>query len=236
MTIDPQLRQVLDRTGPVLLDFDGPVTQLFIEGRNVVVADQMKAVLREQRVALPESIARTVDPLAVLRWSAVEAPPQLRHRVEATSITGEVIAAGTTEPTPGAHELLAACKAADRPVVIVSNNAEEAIRAYLTRYQLQPYIAAVMARTTGHPELMKPHPDIIIRALKFLGSPAGDCCMIGDSVTDIEVSLATGVHPIGYGKTPRRTEELRAAGAFAIVTTMQDLVAATRATTALMRT
>ena len=77
--------------------------------------------------------------------------------MEAASITGEVAAAHTTEPTPGAHDLLTSCKTAGRPVLIVSNNAEEAIRAYLARHQLEPFVAAVMARTLGKPELMKPH-------------------------------------------------------------------------------
>lgn len=70
---------------------------------------------------------------------------------------------------------------------------------------------------------MKPHPDVINRALHYLGRAAYECCMIGDSATDIEVSLATGVHPIGYAKNQQRGRELHTAGASALVLTMQDL-------------
>jgi phosphoglycolate phosphatase-like HAD superfamily hydrolase len=42
------------------------------------------------------------------------------------------------------------------------------------------------------------------------------CVLIGDSVTDIEVSRATGLRSIGYAKTPTRGNELHLAGADAI--------------------
>ena len=50
MTAEPAaqstaLEQVLAETWPVMLDFDGPVTYLFINGRNRMVADQMRQAL-----------------------------------------------------------------------------------------------------------------------------------------------------------------------------------------------
>jgi phosphoglycolate phosphatase-like HAD superfamily hydrolase len=58
---------------------------------------------------------------------------------------------------------------------------------------------------------MKPHPDAVLPALDILDRP-----LIGDSVTDIEVSRATGLRFIGYAKTPTRGNELHLAGADAI--------------------
>jgi phosphoglycolate phosphatase-like HAD superfamily hydrolase len=50
---------------------------------------------------------------------------------------------------------------------------------------------------------------------------------VGDSITDIQVSLATGIRSIGFAKTPIRGRELHAAGADAVtesVAILADLV------------
>ena len=70
---------------------------------------------------------------------------------------------------------------------------------------------------------MKPHPDSICRALALLAAESSSCCMIGDSVTDINVCAETGVHSIGFAKNPKRGEELVRAGADALVDSMSDL-------------
>jgi beta-phosphoglucomutase-like phosphatase (HAD superfamily) len=100
--------------------------------------------------------------------------------------------------------------------VIVSNNAEPAIEAFLDHHDLRHLIHAVIGRVPGRPELMKPHPDSVLRALDILDRPPAQCVLIGDSVTGIEVSRATGLRSIGYAKTPTRGNELHLAGADAI--------------------
>ena len=87
---------------------------------------------------------------------------------------------------------------------------------------------AVVARTPGRPDLMKPHPDAINRALDILGVAPEACCMIGDSVSDIIVCQATGVRSIGYAKNPRRGQELADVGADALVDSMTTLSRAVR--------
>ena len=42
----------------------------------------------------------------------------------------------------------------------------------------------------------------MLRALDILDRPPAQCVLIGDSVTDIEVSRTTGLRAIGYAKTP----------------------------------
>ena len=42
----------------------------------------------------------------------------------------------------------------------------------------------------------------MLRALDIRDRPPAQCVLIGDSVTDIEVSRATGSRSIGYAKTP----------------------------------
>ena len=224
MTED-RLAAVLAKTGPVLLDFDGPVTHLFVKGRNRMVADLMRQALGQDGQPSPD-VWDTYDPLVVLRWSASHAPPEVQHAVDQASVQGEVEAAKVTEPTPGSVELLQACRAAKRPVVIVSNNAEQAIRTYLDRFNLRDLVDGIAARTPGRPDLMKPHPDSINRALRRLGAAPAVCVMVGDSVTDITVSHTTGVRSIGYAKSPRRGIELADAGADAVVDSIAALASA----------
>ena len=125
------------------------------------------------------------------------------------------------------------CQVAARPVVILSNNTAEAIGTYLDRHQLRGQVLAVVGRRFGQPKLMKPHPALVEEALAVVGAPAPACAFTGDSLTDLEAAQATGLQFIGYGKTRRRIQELREAGAVAIVDQMSDLTAAVHAIHAL---
>ncbi|BAK37964.1 putative hydrolase [Microlunatus phosphovorus NM-1] len=222
VTANQRLVDVLAATRPVLLDFDGPVTHLFINGRNRMVADRMREAIPKD-FQPPPDVWDTYDPLIVLRWTGSNTPRSVQEAVDAASVEGEVDAAHQTEPTPGSVEFLRACKQVGRPVVMVSNNAEQAIRAYLDRFDIADLVRAVIARTPGRPDLMKPHPDSINRALAVLDAEPSACCMVGDSVTDIRVCTTTGVHSIGFAKNPKRGQELAGAGAEALVDSMVSL-------------
>ena len=74
---------------------------------------------------------------------------------------------------------------------------------------------------------MKPHPSAVERALDLLDRPAHQSVLVGDSVTDIQVSRATGIRSIGFAKTSIRGRELQAVGADAVtdsVALVADLV------------
>ncbi|WP_129782884.1 HAD family hydrolase [Promicromonospora panici] len=206
----------------VLLDFDGPVTPLIPAPANLEAANAARAPMLARSVALDDHIGTTSDHLAVLRWAATNAPEALPE-VEAVCDDAETAAASTAEPTHGAHDLLARCDQVGKPVVIVSNNAEVAIRAYLERWSLTSYIAAVIGRPTGRPDLMKPNTHTVNEALRSLRIEANRAVFVGDSLSDVEVSRAAGVPCIGYAKTPRRGDELREAGADAVTADIAEL-------------
>lgn len=227
-----QLVAVLSTTGPVLLDFDGPVTLLLPAGPNAVLADAARAPLHRAGIDLPEAIASTTDHLAVLRFAAAQSGA-VHQAVETVCIAGEIDAASRSTPTPGAHDAMRAFRDAGRPVVVVSNNAAEAIAIYLARHHLSDLVDGVVGRPHGHPDLMKPNPELIHRALQILDTEPHDCVIIGDSVTDIQVSHHAGLRSIGYAKTPRRGTELAEAGADAIVDDMTTLGSTVRRVAAL---
>jgi hypothetical protein len=75
MTAEPAapgtaLEQVLAETWLVMLDFDGPVTYLFIKGRNRIVANHMRQALAAG-FDIPVGLRDTPDPLVILRWTAL---------------------------------------------------------------------------------------------------------------------------------------------------------------------
>ncbi|WP_327639548.1 HAD hydrolase-like protein [Kribbella sp. NBC_00482] len=219
-----ELNAVLADTGPILLDFDGPVTTLLPPGPNLRLADATRAPLQQAGIELSESIATTSDHLAVVRYAANQAPIVLAA-VEQIALAGETEAGRNAVPTPGAAEFLTACQLAGRTVVIVSNNAAAAIQTYLEQHDLVGKVASVLGRPPGNPALMKPDPELVVRALAIVKRQPRDCVMIGDSVTDIEVSKSVGVRSIGYAKSSARGVELKRAGADAITDNMAAIAA-----------
>lgn len=216
--------QLLRESAAVLLDFDGPVTPLMPAPANMHAADAARKALSAHGITPPGDIATTSDHLALVRWAGAHAPDALADVDDACTIA-EMNSALTCTPTPGAHALLAALHAAGTPVVIVSNNDASAIHNYLQRHELSAYVRDVIGRPFMRPDLMKPHPHTVERALEVTGSALASTVFIGDSVSDIEVARTAGVRSIGYAKTRQRGVELSEAGADVVVDTMASLMA-----------
>lgn len=226
MTSADALAAVLAATGPVLLDFDGPLTPLMPKPRNRAVADAVRDVLRTtSRHELPPAISATTDHLVILRHAYAEYPGEVAHAVEDAVNREEVTAALVAQPTAGAVDLLRAFRQTQRPMVVVSNNGADAITAFLTVHRLDGFILAVIGRPAGHPDLMKPHPHSVRVALAILEASADRCVMIGDSTSDVQASHAAKVRIIGFAKNPERGLALAAAGADALVDNMSTLAA-----------
>jgi phosphoglycolate phosphatase len=212
--------QLLRESAAVLLDFDGPITPLMPAPANMHAADAARGALTAHGITPPGGLATTSDHLALVRWAGAHAPDALAD-VESASTAAEVDSARRCTPTPGAHALLAALHAAGTPVVIVSNNAAEAIRVYLECHQLTTYVLDVVGRPRHQPSLMKPDPYIVRTARHIAGAHGPDAVLIGDSVSDIEVARAVDVSSIGYAKSPRRGTELLKAGADVVTDSME---------------
>jgi len=215
-------RALLMSARAVLLDFDGPITPLMPAPLNIHAADSARAALARHGIDV-EQVRATSDHLAVIRWTGTDAPEALAD-VEEACTAAELIAARTCQPTPGAHDLVAALDAAGVAVVIVTNNAASAARSYLERWNLTRHVRDVVGRPAQHPDLMKPNPHTVEIALHIAEAHPYDAVLIGDSVSDVHAAHAAGTRVIGYAKNPRRGRELAAADADALTTTMAALV------------
>lgn len=214
-------RTLLWSARAVLLDFDGPVTPLMPAPLNMRAADAAREALARHGIESTE-LRETSDHLAIIRWAGAHASDVLQD-VEAACIEAEVEAARTSVPTVGAHELITALDEAGIPVVIVTNNAAEAVRTYFDRWALTARVRDVVGRSERKPTLMKPNTHAVEVALRIAGVNPADAVLIGDSVSDVEVAHAAGVLSLGYAKNARRGRELAAARADALTETIEAL-------------
>ncbi|MEV0066134.1 HAD-IA family hydrolase [Amycolatopsis sp. NPDC050768] len=216
MTAD-QLAAALKRTSSVLLDFDGPVCSVFSTFTPAAVAHELRTRLRLD--AAPE----TQEPFDILSYVARHEPTRL-VRTEAELAQLEKTAVLRAAPTRDADAVLRRFSESGRPVVIVSNNSDAAVRAYLELHGLGPLVSAVSSRVDPDPNLLKPHPHLLRRAAAALGCDVADCLMIGDSATDIEAAQAAGAVAVGYANKAGKRERFEQLRADAIIEAMSDLL------------
>jgi phosphoglycolate phosphatase len=202
--LDP-LTDVLGRARYVLLDFDGPVCDVFAGLPAPDVAERLRQLVTPHLTPMPPDLVETDDPLHIVHRVGELAPafgPQAHEELAEL----EVEAVATAEPTDGSVELLRACAAADRPLAIVSNNAASAVIAYLDQHGLADLVHSVHGREAD-PRLMKPAPYVLDQGLAALAvTDPGQAVMIGDSDTDIEAARAAGVLVIAYANKPGKAE------------------------------
>lgn len=211
----------------VLLDFDGPVCKLFAGYPAPVIADELRNYLISKNVALDDSVKGTSDPLVLLRWTASHRP-ELLEPVERLQVAAECSAAETAAPTKHVHEVLDLAVESGRQVAIVSNNSRAAIDRFLELHGLSSKVTSIVGRTIGHPELMKPNAEPVMKAAGSLALPTEACVLIGDSVSDITAARNAGSRRIGYAKNLERADQLETAGADLVIHSLRPLAAGLR--------
>ncbi|WP_251076567.1 HAD family hydrolase [Streptomyces benahoarensis] len=207
----------------MLLDFDGPVCSVFAGFPAADVARRLTGLLSGPDGPPPGH--EESDPLAMLRRIADERE-DLVPLADETLARLEMEAVDRAQPTPGARAFLEECQASGRSVWMVSNNATVAIERYLAAHGLDRLVAGQFGRVSGHPESMKPSPQLLSAAMAAAAAKPGDCVFVGDAVRDVEAAHAAGMEAIGYANKPGKGAALTKAGAVAVVTSMDSLARA----------
>jgi hypothetical protein len=152
-----ELAKLASRTRHVLIDFDGPVCDIFAGKPNHDVADELRRELRAAGIDIPPSVATLNDPLEVFRVVADlgdDAAIMAQERLTRL----EIEAARTARPAPGSADLITTATQTGRTVTVVTNNSGAAVAAYLDQHQLTAYVGKIVGRDDPDPALMKPSP------------------------------------------------------------------------------
>ncbi|MGW0474486.1 HAD family hydrolase [Streptomyces coeruleorubidus] len=221
----------------VLFDFDGPICRLFPEDRSKPIADELRRELDAFGASHVLGAAERThkDPHVVLgavhRAQRAGAPGLrellrvLEERLAAGELAAaELVAAHHEWHTPYADALIRKLARRGATLAVVTNNSPLAAAAHLDRRGLLPYFTTVQGRRADDPGLMKPHPDVLFRALRVLGLGPGDAVMIGDTPTDVEAAARAGVEFVGYGRNERKVRALCQAEAPTVITSYGPLI------------
>ncbi len=208
-------------SGPLLLDFDGPVCSIFAGLPAPHVAAQLVDWLRAEQVDLPQDVATEPDPLAVIRWTGRHCGSDVTAAIEQILTALELQATHSAAPTPFGHEAIRAARAKHIPVAIVSNNSGRAVSAYLLAHGLADLVQTVVGRPYARPEFMKPEPQMVLEAVRAVGGEPTKCVLVGDSMTDIKAARAAGVRIVGYANRPGKVVPFAVADA--VITTMSAI-------------
>jgi beta-phosphoglucomutase-like phosphatase (HAD superfamily) len=218
MTLSSMTREV----DAVLFDFDGPICSVFAGYPAPAIAQELRDLILSERVALPESMLRSRNPLKLLQWTAAS-HPSLIGKVEKALRAAEERAVESAQPTKYGHESIIAVTRSGRRAGVVSNNSEPAVRAYLVIHGLTRYVNAVVGRPYARPDLMKPHPGPVLDAAHSIGIPPDRCVLVGDSPADVGAARQAGVPIIAYAKSDTHRQALENAGAELVIDTMRDV-------------
>ncbi|MGQ0573898.1 MAG: HAD family hydrolase [Pseudonocardia sp.] len=213
---DGSLTWVVRHCCTVLFDFDGPLCDVFVNRPAAGVARDLEGLAGRR--------FDTNDPLEVLR-SVYALDQDAGHVVEDALVQAEVDAVRVSIPDAGGVAALRSFASEGRRVAIVSNNSQAAVEEFLDMHQLQQAVSIVVGRAHRRPDLMKPDPWSVRRAVEHLGVTPTDAFLIGDSMTDIEAARRAGTHCVAYANKPAKVDPFRATGV-PTITSMTELATA----------
>lgn len=205
---EAELRDMISQAECFLLDFDGPLCDLF-QGLPVAdVSGLMHDALAQRRaVPLDPKVAASTNPARILRAIG---DPRLAALLESLLSEQEALAAESAKPTPGADVVVQRLSARGKRLAITTNNSPGAVTAYLKEKSLDVYFdQRVFGRDPDDPQLMKPDPNCLLRAVRTLDVRPRDCLMIGDSPVDAQAAGAAHIPFLGFAHDDASMRELR---------------------------
>jgi phosphoglycolate phosphatase len=223
------LAATVQQVQALLLDFDGPVCDIFAGYPAPQIAQELRELISRQGHPVAPALIGKEDPLQVLRVVARLYSSDVTQFVAEAFRAAELAAVETAQPTPGAAEVIEAARSTQRNLSIVSNNSREAVTAYLECHDLGRYFDRVVGRYDDmNPALLKPSRHLVDLATVGFETPPQATSLVGDSVTDIEAAQATGIGSIGYANKAGKDRAFVKAGATAVIHSMDELAAALR--------
>ena len=108
-------------------------------------------------------------------------------------------AGGTSRSTEGLRDWLEQLRSASVACAVISNDDVAGIEHFLASHGLDPYFAAIWS---AEHRPRKPDPAAVHGLCEQLGVSAGECALIGDANSDLQMAVAAGIpHQLALGYT-----------------------------------
>ena len=127
-----------------------------------------------------------------------------------------------SRPYAGVPELLAALAAKALPMAVLSNKPDDLVQRVVEGLFSPGTFAIIRGETEGFPR--KPDPASALDIAARLGARPGEALYLGDSNVDMATARAAGMVALGAAWGFRGEDELRAAGADAVLAAPIDLL------------
>lgn len=125
---------------------------------------------------------------------------------------------------PGARDALdVLARRTDMLLAIATGKSQRGVRAVLGHHGLAERFATIQ---TADDAPSKPHPGMVLAAMRETGVAPHDTVVVGDTVFDVEMARAAGARAIGVGWGYHPAHALAAAGADAMIADFSELVGA----------
>ena len=152
-----------------------------------------------------------------------DSSPELEEAVLATFRQHYLLhSLDATQPYPGTTSLLQQCKALGLKTAIVSNKPNAVVQELH-----QSFFSSFIDLAIGEQQPMirrKPHPDMVLHAMKQLGSTPQECLYVGDSEVDMETAKNAGIPCISVAWGFRDRSFLESLGASVIVDAPEEIL------------
>jgi phosphoglycolate phosphatase len=206
----------------VIFDFDGTL----VDSRKLII-ESHRVVFSQFGFALPSEdeslslIGMSLE-LVLLQLAGPDAPvEQMVAAYQRLLPLLRADAAYAEVPFGGAADLLARLDShCDVRLGIATGHVFDAVAPALQRFGWQNHFCTVQ---TADKAPSKPHPAMILQALREANVDAGDAIMIGDTAFDMEMARAASVSGVAVSWGYHRPDRLQGAGASRVVNDMDEL-------------
>jgi len=120
----------------------------------------------------------------------------------------------------GTREVLQELEARGSMLGVATGKSDRGLQLCLEHHNIQNHFVTLQT-ADRHPS--KPHPSMLHTCMVETNSAPERTAMVGDTVDDIKMAVAAGVLPVGVAWGYHEPEELRAAGAVAVIEQYEEL-------------
>ncbi len=204
----------------VILDFDGPMCNVFAGYPAATVARELKDRLAKQG-SPPEAMLATSDPHQILRLVHTYSP-DLTPTIESALTTAELAAIESATSTPDLSAFISNLHSGGTHIAVASNNSADAIQRWLSLHGLE--VDYVVGRDPRDPAKMKPAPDILLQALASLNLRPTRVIFIGDSTSDAQAAFLVGIPFVGFANKPHKNDQFFGPACIATIVSLKQLM------------